>query len=70
MFAGLAQKGTITVTGTLTINSGTIQLNITDGMLANGTYKIIGCTGTPTGSGSLLTVAGFSQPNQAASISQ
>jgi autotransporter-associated beta strand protein len=61
-----AQHGLITVGGNLTLDGGTILVSNSGGSLANGTYKIIGVTGTITGSGSVLSVSGFNQTGQTA----
>ena len=66
---GNSKNDQINVTGSLTLTSGTIQLNIFNGTLPNGTYKLIGCTGTPGGSAGAISVAGFNQSGQAASLS-
>jgi fibronectin-binding autotransporter adhesin len=71
--AGLHTNNIITIgaggSGNLTNLTGTISVNITDGTLANGTYKVIGVPhGTITGSGSLLAVSGFSQTGQTAAM--
>ena len=71
--AGQAASGVINIgaggSGNLTLVSGSIQLNITDGTLANGTYKLIGVpNGTITGVAN-VSVAGFAQPNQVATLS-
>jgi autotransporter-associated beta strand protein len=71
MDAGLSQNALITMNGTgaLTLNSGTIQLNITDGALANNTYKLIAVpNGTIAGSVGAIAVSGFVQSDQAATL--
>ena len=58
----------IAVGGNLNLVSGTIRLVLGD-TLTNGTYKLIGYTGTLTGSAGNLTLSGFSQPGQNAVLS-
>ncbi len=63
-----AAKDLITVGGNLDLTAGAIQLNVS-GTLASGTYKLIQYVGALNGNVANITVAGFSQPGQVASLS-
>jgi fibronectin-binding autotransporter adhesin len=70
--AGLNANGVVNIgaggSGNLNLTSGSVQLNITDGTLANGTYKLIGVpNGTITGAAN-ISVSGFAQLNQVATL--
>ncbi len=67
--AGFHTNGIITLTGGLTLTSGNIQLSIANGTLANGTYRLINCSGTPGGSLSAIAISGFTQSGQSVSLS-
>jgi autotransporter-associated beta strand protein len=58
----------ITVGGALNLAGGTIHLGLT-GALPNGTYKLIQYAGSLNGSVANLTVSGFSQAGQVATLS-
>jgi fibronectin-binding autotransporter adhesin len=55
------------VKGNLDMTSGTIGINNLGGPIPNGTYKLISY-GTKTGSAGVLTISGFSQAGQLASL--
>lgn len=64
-------KDELTINGNLALNSGTLQLNVS-GTLTNGSYKLIGYTGsllTGAGSAANLTVIGFAQAGKSAVLS-
>lgn len=61
-------RDTIAVNGSLSLSSGTFQVNVS-GTLANGSYKLIGYTGALGGSVGNVTLAGFSQPGKVAALS-
>ena len=61
-------KDLIVVGGNLTLTSGTILLNVS-GSLANGSYKLIGYSGSLSGAVGNMVVNGFSQSGQVAALS-
>ena len=65
-----SQRDLLSVGGALTINAGTVQLNVT-GTLTNGVYKLIqyGSLSSPAGSSANLIVAGYSQPGKVLQLS-
>jgi len=68
-FNGSAQNSLITLGGNLTLADGTVVVINSSAPLANGTYKIISVpAGTISGAGSLLSVSGFAQPGQTATV--
>jgi fibronectin-binding autotransporter adhesin len=56
------------VKGNLNLASGTIALNNLGGPIANGAYKLIGYSGTLSGSAANLGISGFSQFGQLATL--
>ena len=65
--AGASSKDLLIVSTNLTLNGGVIGLNIFNGTLANGTYKLIQYGGTLTGTN--LSFNGFLQSGQQADLS-
>ena len=59
----------LTVGGNLALNSGLVQLNVIGSALPNGTYKLITYSGSLSGGAANLSVAGFAQPGQIATLS-
>ena len=64
-----ASRDLLTVQGNLNLAAGTVALNNLGASIPNGTYKLIGYTGTLSGNVNNISVSGFSQAGQLASLS-
>ncbi|MBC8095987.1 MAG: autotransporter-associated beta strand repeat-containing protein, partial [Akkermansiaceae bacterium] len=64
-----ATRDLLNVNGNLDLTSGTVALANLGGPIPNGTYKLIGYTGTLSGDIANIALSGFSQAGQLASLS-